>query len=76
MMKSLENLMHRVESWPKEAQHELVRLAGEIEGELTGEYQASPDELKAIDEALAQIERGEVASDAEVAMAFAQFRRG
>jgi len=38
-------------------------------------YTASPEELAAIDEALAQAERGEFASDAEVEAAFQRFRR-
>ncbi len=38
-------------------------------------YTASPDELAAIDEALAQAQRGEFASDAEVEAAFQLFRR-
>ena len=75
MMKVLENLMQRVERWPEEARQELVSLAAEIERELGGPYEGSADELEMIDRAIAQIERGEVASEAEVAMAFAQFRR-
>jgi len=38
-------------------------------------YSASPDELRAIDEALAQAARGEFASDQDVEAAFARFRR-
>jgi predicted transcriptional regulator len=38
-------------------------------------YVATDDELAAIDEALAQMERGEFATDAEVEEAFARFRR-
>lgn len=35
-------------------------------------YHARPDELKAIDEGLAAIERGEIASDEEVEAVFAK----
>ena len=38
-------------------------------------YTAGADELAAVDEALAQVERGEFASDAEVEAAFQRFRR-
>ncbi len=38
-------------------------------------YMASAEELAAIDEALAQAQRGEFASDAEVEAAFKRFRR-
>ncbi len=37
-------------------------------------YTASLEELAAIDEALAQVERGEFASDAEIEAAFQRFR--
>ena len=40
-----------------------------------GPYQASPEELAAIDEALEQVERGERASPAGVEAAFARFRK-
>ena len=38
-------------------------------------YTASSDELAAIDEALAQTQRGEFATDAAVEAAFQRFRR-
>jgi hypothetical protein len=37
-------------------------------------YHASPEELKLIDEALAAIARGEIASDEEVEAVFAKYR--
>ena len=36
-------------------------------------YHASPDELKLIDEALAAVARGEIASDEEVEAVFARY---
>jgi len=39
-----------------------------------GAYHATADELKAIDEALAAVERGEVATDAEVEAVLAKYR--
>ena len=72
----LKSLLERVQSWPESAQDELVAVANEIETELqTGEYVASPDELQAIDEAIASLDAGEFATDAEVAAAFAKFQR-
>src|ERR1700721_651426 len=41
----------RGKSWPIEAQEELARMAHEIEGELKGDYYATAEELRAIDEA-------------------------
>jgi predicted transcriptional regulator len=37
-------------------------------------YRATPEELKAIDEAIAEVERGEIASDEEVEAVFAKYR--
>ena len=73
----LRHLLERAQTWPEEAQNELVAIASEIENELLGgEYLATQEELRSIDTALASIDRGEVATDAEVAEAFAKFRRG
>ena len=52
-----------------------IRPALEIEARRHGLYHASPDELKAIDEALAAVARGEIASDEEVEAVFAKYRR-
>jgi hypothetical protein len=68
----VKTVLDRVPSWPQERQQELAELALEIEAELAGgAYRATAEELSAIDEGLAD----EVASDAEVAAAFASFRR-
>jgi hypothetical protein len=65
-------VLERVPTWPEERQQELVALALEIEAEFAGaEYNATSNELAAIDEGLA----GEAASDEEVAAAFALFRK-
>ncbi|KYG23647.1 hypothetical protein SE92_28235 [Bradyrhizobium sp. AT1] len=73
----LRHLLERAQTWPEEAQNELVAIASEIENELLGgEYLATQEELRSIDTALASIDRGEVATDAEVAEAFAKFQRG
>ena len=73
----LRNLLERAQTWPEEAQNELVAVASEIENELLGgDYLATQEELRSIDAALASIDRGEVATDAEVAEVFAKFRRG
>ena len=65
-------VLERVPTWPEDRQQELAVVALEIEAELAGTgYQATPDELAAIDEGLA----GESASDEEVKAAFAQFRK-
>ena len=65
MTQKLKDLIERAESWPEAAQAELVELALEIEAEQQGVYRASADELKAIDQALAEIERGEAVSETQ-----------
>lgn len=73
----LKNLLERVQTWPEEAQNELVALAQQIESELHGgEYVATQEELRIIDAAIASIDGGQVASDSEVEAAFAKFRAG
>jgi hypothetical protein len=65
-------VLQRVPTWPEDRQQELAEVALEIEAELAGaEYEATPDELAAIDEGLT----GEAASDEEVKGAFALFRK-
>ncbi|HEY7300992.1 MAG TPA: hypothetical protein VH684_24140 [Xanthobacteraceae bacterium] len=67
-------LLEQLESWPEEDQEELVEYAREIEARRTGVYHATPEELAAIDKALGQVARGEIASEEEVEAAFAKFR--
>ena len=68
----VEAILARVPTWPDDRQQELAELALEIEAELAGDgYEATPDELTAIDEGLA----GEAASKEEIKAAFASFRQ-
>jgi len=63
-------VLERVPTWPEDRQ--LVAVALEIDEELAGvEYEATPDELAAIDEGLS----GEAASEEEVEATVAQFRK-
>jgi predicted transcriptional regulator len=71
----LKKMLARAETWSEQDQEELAQVALEIEARRHGLYHASPDELKAIDEALAAVARGEVASDEEVEAVFAKYRR-
>jgi len=65
-------VLERVPTWPGDQQQELAEVALEIEAELAGtEYDATLDEVAAIDEGLAR----EAASEEEVKTAFAVFRR-
>ena len=64
-------VLERVPTWPVERQ-QLAEVALEIEAELAGAgYEATEDELAAIDEGLV----GEAASEEDVKAAFALFAR-
>jgi hypothetical protein len=76
MTTDLKDLMERAQSWPEAARDELVAVANQIESELQGgEYVATCEELQALDAAIASLEAGESASEAEIKAAFAKFRR-
>jgi hypothetical protein len=64
-------ILDRVSGWPAERQQELIRVVLEIEVAMAGApYDATPDELKAIDEGL----DGETASEDEISAAFARWQ--
>jgi predicted transcriptional regulator len=75
MKSELRIMLARIERWPEQDQEELAQVALEIEARRHGVYHATPDEVLAIDEALAAVERGEVASDEEVEAVLAKYRR-
>ena len=61
----------RVLTWPRERQQELAEIALEIEAEFGDRvYHATPEELKAVDDA----DRSGVATEQEVEAAFRTFR--
>jgi hypothetical protein len=75
MTKTLRDVLERVADWPEWAQEDLAELALEIDRELkAGAYHATREELAKIDEALAAVRRGEIATDAEVEAVFAKYR--
>jgi len=72
---NLKNLLERAQAWPEAAQDELVSVANQIESELQAkDYQATQEELKIIDSAIASIDAGQSATDAEIKAVFAKFR--
>jgi hypothetical protein len=65
-------VLERVPTWLEDRQQEMAEIALEIEAEIAGAgYDATPDELAAIDEGLAS----EAASEEEVKAAVASLRR-
>lgn len=75
MNADLKEMLGRVARWPEEDQEELAQLALEIEARRHGVYHATAEELAAIDEALAALARGEIATDADVEAVYAKYRR-
>jgi hypothetical protein len=72
MMNRLKEVLERVNTWPEEAQQELVEIALEIEaGFRGGIYHPTAEELQAIDEA----DRSGVATQEQIEAAFRSFRR-
>jgi hypothetical protein len=64
-------VLGRVLTWPAEAQKEAVATLRAIEEEwVSGDYNATPEELEAIDDA----DRSGVAAEDEVEVAFSTFR--
>ena len=71
----LTKLIERIQSWPPQAQDELVRLAEEIEAELGGgAYDATAAEIEGIERGLRDAAESKFATDAEVDAIFAKYR--
>jgi hypothetical protein len=70
-----DDLISRVRSWPQSRQEDAARILLAMEAQDVTEYVLSPDERADIEEALGEADRGEIASDAEVAEVFHRFRR-
>ena len=71
----IDAVLDRVRTWPAEKQEDAVRVLLEIEAEGSGFYELSEEELADIEESLKEIERGEVATDEQVAAMFNRARR-
>ncbi len=56
MTNTAKQLLERVASWPSEDIEKLEEAAREIEAWRTGDYRATEDELRAIDEAIAELD--------------------
>ena len=69
----MEKALAAIRTWPAERQDEAAEMLLALDRMGSDPYRASADELKAIDEGLEQLRRGELASDAEVEAAFARF---
>ena len=71
----MERALATVRGWPAELQDEAAEILLALDRLGAEHYRASNSELRAVDEAMAQLERGELATEAEVEAAFARFRK-
>jgi predicted transcriptional regulator len=74
MTELMEQALAALGHWPASRQDDAAHMLLALD-RLGQSYDASDDELAAIDEALAQAGRGEYATAAEVEAAFARFRK-
>ena len=71
----MERALATVRGWPAELQDEAAEILLALDRLGAEPYRVSDSELRAVDEAMAQLERGELATEAEVEAAFARFRK-
>jgi len=69
-----QEISNRISDWPDEAVAELLQAIDKIEIKHSLVYRLSDDERAAVREGIAQAERGEFASDEQVAVFFNRFR--
>lgn len=74
MTNKAKELLERVADWPEEDLERLEEAARQIEAWRAGEYDPNDDELQAIDEGLAELDRGERATPEQIEAAFRSFR--
>lgn len=70
----IDAVLNRVHSWPRERQEDAARVLLAMEAEGTGPYLLSQEERADLEDALAEVARGEIASDEEVEALFAPHR--
>lgn len=74
--KLLNQALERIETWPAEAQDQLAEIALDIDAGLKDvPYEPTDEELAGIDRGLRDAEQRRFATDEEVGVAFAKFRR-
>ncbi len=71
----IDGILDRVRDWPPERQQEAMEILLVLEQKNLGLYRMSDDERADIREAIAEMERGEIASEEEVSATFARLRR-
>ena len=72
LTKRLESIVETAKAWPVERQEAAADMLEQMDRLSTRAYQLSAEEAADIEEALLEVQRGEFASDAEVAAMFAR----
>jgi hypothetical protein len=75
MTELMDKAIASVRSWPARQQNEAAEILLALDRLGADAYVAGEDEQRAIDEALAQIEAGDYATDAEIEAAYSRFRK-
>jgi selenocysteine lyase/cysteine desulfurase len=73
MTKLLEDAIEKVKELPKERQDELARMLIDVAASDLSPYQLTDAEAALIEERIAAVHRGEIASDEEVAAMWRRF---
>lgn len=73
MTKLLKQAVAKLSKLPQERQNELARMLIDVAASDLQPYRFTNDERAAIDEAMTEIERGEFASEKDVAVAWERF---
>lgn len=71
----IDAILERVRSWPPERQEDAANVLLAMEAEGTAPYELSEEERADLEEGLAEADRGEFATEEEVAAVFARFRK-
>ena len=74
MNKLAEEILDRIDSWPKEAQAELVQSIVDIEEKHVGLYRLTDDERAAVRRGLDEMRKGRFASEERIAAIFNRYR--
>ena len=67
-------VLERIASWPEEDREELADIAAAIEARRAGVYVLNEEERLAVEEGLAQLDRGEFLNEEEMQVVWQRFR--
>jgi len=75
MSKAVQQLLERVASWPQEDIEKLEEAISAIEAWRSGVYYPTEEELREIDAGIAELDRGDAATDDDVRRVLPSLRR-